>query len=189
MWSSFQARRKLTCLTLPQGAASARGSDESLRGAALIFRNARLFLPGHGCGLGETHHETSQKPQVCASFSISPGTGTESCHHSTAKHVVKVESLEVRCEPGEHTAAGLEQGIVKTGPPLRLRGAVGLQNLLRQTPNWSSHRSTADSDCQNLLCAALQHSVCKAPSERQCDILCPPVSLRLVRFSTQPTVP
>ena len=109
--------------------------------------------------------------------------------HSTAKHVVKVESLEVRCEPGEHTAAGLEQGIVKTGAPLRLRGAVGLQNLLRQTPNWSSHRSTADSDCQNLLCAALQHSVCRPPSERQCDILCPPVSLRLVRFSTQPTVP
>ena len=96
MWSSFQARRKLTCLTLPQGAASARATDESLRGAALIFRNARLFLPGDGCGLGETHHETSQKPQVCASFSISPGTGAESCHHSTAKHVVKVESLEVR---------------------------------------------------------------------------------------------
>lgn len=82
-----------------KGQASGRGTDESLRGAALIFRNAWFACASaRGVAVSETHNETGQKQQLCTSPSVSSGTGTK-CHHmSTTKHVERAESLQTMDE-------------------------------------------------------------------------------------------
>lgn len=89
----------------------------------------------------------------------------------TAKHVEMADSLQTLDGCCREPMA--EQRVVKAGPLLTSCGAVDAQILLRQAPNWPSRRSTADSDCQNLLCAGLRRSASVLyvghRRQRQCD--------------------
>lgn len=125
----------------------------------------RPSLPGDGCKLSETHNETGQKEQVCAS----PLPAQEQAWYVSTCQPQNTWEWQSRCDRWMSDAASPEQRIVKAGPPLTRRGAVSTQNLLQPAPNWLCRRSTAASDCQT--CCA---PICDVASvgrrvERQCD--------------------
>jgi hypothetical protein len=167
MGTSSQAPRKLTCLMLPQGACCRPRADESLRGAALIVRNAQccaLPCQGDGWKLSETHNETGQKRTVCASPStqlrrrrkLSPCPG---CH--CARHVLLPQCRD---------AASLEQRNRQSWSATHVAWSRRHpKNLLLQPPNWLSSAPLLPASAKT--CCAPTRDVVHVGQQvqRQCD--------------------
>lgn len=140
----------------------------------------RFALPGHGWGLSETHNETSQKHQVCAASSIRPGTVCP-VYHDTRGFGRLGPKCGQRCPKPR---AVHHRKLVRHSDCVEL---WALKICFARHPIGSPNASLLPTTAKTCCVPGCDVAPVGHHRERQCDIRCPPVLLRLVRLSAQPT--